>query len=88
MLAYLCEQGLVVDAGGGVVFAAAVYGELVARVLRQLRANGSISLGEARDLLGTSRKYAQALLERMDAEKLTRRVGETRLAGARAEGGR
>jgi len=32
-----------------------------------------------RDLLGTSRKYAQALLEHLDEEKITRRVGDERV---------
>jgi selenocysteine-specific elongation factor len=40
--------------------------------------NGSISLAEVRDLFGTSRKYAQALLEHLDALKLTRRAGDLR----------
>ena len=41
-------------------------------------ARGQITLAEVRDLLGTSRKYAQALLEHMDSEGLTLRVGDAR----------
>ncbi|MGI9556440.1 MAG: SelB C-terminal domain-containing protein, partial [Solirubrobacterales bacterium] len=40
------------------------------------RREGSISLAELRDDLGTSRKYAQAVLEHLDGEKLTVRRGE------------
>jgi selenocysteine-specific elongation factor len=40
-----------------------------------------------RDELATSRRYAQALLEHLDGEKVTRRVGDAhvlrRAAGAR-----
>ncbi|HOC09520.1 MAG TPA: SelB C-terminal domain-containing protein, partial [Bacillota bacterium] len=32
-----------------------------------------------RDLLGTSRKYAMALLEEMDRERITKRVGDNRV---------
>ena len=32
-----------------------------------------------RDELGTSRKYAQALLEQLDAERVTLRVGDARV---------
>ncbi|MDX6643332.1 MAG: selenocysteine-specific elongation factor, partial [Solirubrobacteraceae bacterium] len=41
--------------------------------------HGSITLAQLRDELGTSRKFAQALLEHFDGEKLTRRVGDERV---------
>ncbi len=37
---------------------------------------GSVTLAELRDELGTSRKFAQALLEHLDAEKVTIRRGD------------
>ena len=37
-----------------------------------------ITLAEVRDLLGTSRKYAQALLEHLDATGMTIRDGDYR----------
>ena len=37
---------------------------------------GEITLPELRDALGTSRKYAQALLEHLDATKTTVRHGD------------
>jgi selenocysteine-specific elongation factor len=39
--------------------------------------DGAITLAQLRDALGTSRKFAQALLEHMDAERVTVRHGET-----------
>jgi selenocysteine-specific elongation factor len=51
----------------------------VARVTAHLKANGKVSLGQVRDMFGTSRKYAQALLEHLDREKVTRRVGDERV---------
>ena len=44
-----------------------------------LERDGEITLARFRDELGTSRKYAQALLEHFDAEKLTLRRGEARV---------
>jgi selenocysteine-specific elongation factor len=35
---------------------------------------GAIPLGRLRDELGTSRKYAQAWLEHLDAARVTRRL--------------
>jgi selenocysteine-specific elongation factor len=37
---------------------------------------GSVTLAQLRDELGTSRKFAQALLEHLDAEKVTIRRGD------------
>ncbi len=50
--------------------------------------SGSISLAEVRDALGTSRKYAQALLEHLDSTHVTVRHGDRhvlRRAGAGAD---
>ena len=41
--------------------------------------DGSITLATLRDELGTSRRYAQALLELLDAERVTLRVGDDRV---------
>jgi len=80
LLNLLIEQGQVVRVSGGVVFSATAYNEMVAKVLALARSKGKVTLGEVRDLLGTSRKYAQALLEYMDEKKLTRRIGDERVA--------
>ena len=40
---------------------------------------GTITLARFRDLLGISRKPAQLLLERFDADGLTRRIGDERV---------
>jgi selenocysteine-specific elongation factor len=52
---------------------------MVDRIVAHLQANGTITLAQVRDLFGTSRKYAQVLLEHMDEERLTRRVGDERV---------
>jgi selenocysteine-specific elongation factor len=64
---------------GDVVFAAAIYDEMVARVISRIKAQGQITLAEVRDMFQTSRKYAQALLEYLDGQKVTRRVGDARV---------
>ena len=52
-----------------------------------LRGDGSVTLGAVRDELRTSRKFAQALLEHFDAEKVTIRRGETHVLRASARVG-
>ena len=51
---------------------------MVRRVEAALREQGQISLAEVRDLLSTTRKYVQALLEHLDAIGLTVRDGDVR----------
>ena len=79
LLNLLIEQHRVVKVGDGVVFAATAYDEMVKKVTAHMKAHGKVTLAEVRDLFQTSRKYAQALLEHLDGEKITRRVGDERV---------
>ena len=47
---------------------------VAARVEAIIRDEGSITLARLRDELDTSRRYAQALLEHLDAARVTRRL--------------
>ncbi len=54
-----------------------VLADIRARVIELAdRSDGAITLAALRDELGTSRKFAQALLEHFDSERLTIRCGE------------
>jgi selenocysteine-specific elongation factor len=53
--------------------------EARARLLALFDAEGEVTLAAYRDAIGASRKYAQALLEHFDGEKLTLRRGDTRI---------
>lgn len=52
---------------------------MVERVVEHLKKEGTITLAQVRDLFSTSRKYAQAFLEYLDAQGITRRVGDERV---------
>jgi selenocysteine-specific elongation factor len=79
LLDVLLEEGRLLRIGGDVLFGCDAFDALAARVVAQLQQHGTLTLAEARDLLGTSRKYVQALLEEMDVRRITRREGETRV---------
>jgi len=81
LLNFLVYRGEVIKTAGGVVFAAAAFNQMVSLILTHIKKNGKITVAEARDLLGSSRKYVLALLEHMDEMKLTKRVGDERVAG-------
>jgi selenocysteine-specific elongation factor len=58
-----------------------------ARVTAIVEAEGAVTLARLRDELGTSRKYAQALLEHLDAARVTRRLpDDSRVLRRRAAG--
>ncbi len=72
-------RGQVVKVSESVVFSASAYGEMVDRISEHLNRNGEISVADVRDLLGTSRKYALALMDHLDHVRVTRRVGDVRV---------
>ncbi|HUH98786.1 MAG TPA: selenocysteine-specific translation elongation factor [Anaerolineales bacterium] len=74
----LIELGQLTALSAEVVFRKQDYDLMVRRVEETLRARGQLSLAEARDLFGTSRKYVQALLEHLDAIGITVRAGDHR----------
>ena len=79
LLAYLSERGDVEDTGAGVVYPRETFDRMLAMV-RERGADGTtLTLADVRDMFGTSRKYAQAFLEHLDALHITRRMGDTRI---------
>jgi hypothetical protein len=76
---FLEQHGRLVRAGDGYAFSAAAYARARSVLVEELEAAGRITLARFRDLLAVSRKTAQLLLERFDAEGITRRVGDERV---------
>lgn len=74
----LIDLGELRQISGDVVYALSVYTEVCEKISQFLSDNQRIDAAQARDLLGTSRKYAIALLEHLDDIKVTRRVGDYR----------
>jgi selenocysteine-specific elongation factor len=79
LLSYLEDSGQIVRVDESVAFSTRAYGEMKDRIVDRLQDGNTLSLAEVRDMFGTSRKYAQALLEYMDGERITRRTGDTRV---------
>ena len=81
---FLEREGRLVRLGDGLAIGAAAYADAKRLLLDECESEGSITLARYRDLLGTGRKPAQLLLERFDADGLTRRVGDERVLRRRA----
>jgi selenocysteine-specific elongation factor len=81
---YLEAEGRLVRLGDGLALGARAYDEARAIVVDECERTGSITLAHLRDLLGTGRKPAQLILERLDADGVTRRVGDERVLRRKA----
>lgn len=79
LLEMLVEQGVLVRVGPGLVYRREEFETMVDLVRGYVQTHGVITLAGARDLLDTSRKFAQAFLEELDARRITRRDGDVRV---------
>ena len=84
LASFLEREGKLVRVGDGLALSSGSYEEAKRLLLEECESAGSITLARFRDLLGTGRKPAQLLLERFDADGLTRRVGDERVLRRRA----
>jgi selenocysteine-specific elongation factor len=75
----LAAAGEVVRVKPDVYYPYAELERLRGGVVDLIEAQGPVTLPEARDALGLSRKYAQAVLEHLDARRVTIRHGERRV---------
>jgi hypothetical protein len=84
---FLEQQGSLVRVGDGLAVSRQAYEEARQVLVAECESGGSITLARFRDLLGVGRRTAQLLLERFDADGLTRRTGDARTLrrSARAE---
>ena len=87
LLAALQELGLLVRIAEGIVFGARQLADIRAETDRLFDHQDTLTLAQFRDHFGSSRKYAQALLEYFDQQRVTRRVGDARVRGAGGGGG-
>jgi hypothetical protein len=76
---FLEDQGRLVRVGDGYAVAPAAYNRARELLVEELEHAGKITLARFRDLLGSSRRPAQLLLERFDADGITRRIGDERV---------
>jgi len=82
------RTGQAVRVGRGLHFHPEPLEALTARLLAICERDGQATIAGVRDELGTSRRYAQALLEHLDAEKLTLRRGDAHVLRRSAQRGR
>jgi len=79
MVRALARSGDLVRLSDDVAFTRDAYAKAVEVVKELIAGGGSVSVAQMRDRLGASRRPMLALLEHLDAAKVTRRVGDARV---------
>jgi selenocysteine-specific elongation factor len=81
-LGALSRAGRAVRVAHNLHYAPAALAELEAEIVALCERDGAATIAGVRDALGTSRRYAQALLEHLDATRVTRRRGDAHVLRA------
>jgi len=82
-LAQLVTAGRAVRVAKNLHYAPGALAGLERRIVAACERDGEATIASVRDELGTSRRYAQALLEHLDARKVTRRLGDAHVLRGR-----
>ncbi len=85
MLQALADDGAIVQVAPDVRFATTAVESVRRTVGEMARGGQDVTVATLRDRLHTSRKFALALLEYLDAIRVTRRVGDRRVLGPHAD---
>lgn len=75
----LTRRGDIVRLSDDIAFSKDAYEMAVKLVNEIIAANGSVTVAQLRDRMGASRRPVLALLEYLDGQRITRRVGDTRV---------
>ncbi len=75
----LGQRGDIVRLNDEIAFTKDAYEAAVALVREIVASSGSITVAQLRDRMGASRRPVLALLEHLDAQRVTRRVGDARV---------
>src|SRR5438445_5965646 len=75
----LAQSGVIVRVSDDIAFTKDAYANAVEMVKELIATTGSVTVAQLRDRMGASRRPVLALLEHLDAAKVTRRVGDQRV---------
>ena len=75
----LAQRGEIVRLSDDIAFTRDAFERAVVLVRELIAADGSVTVASLRDRMGASRRPVLALLEHLDAQRVTRRVGDARV---------
>jgi selenocysteine-specific elongation factor len=84
LLEALATEGKISRVAEGLYVTPDAYKYMISRAIELIERDGQVTVASLRDDLGTSRKHVLSLLEHLDAQRITRRVGDIRVLGSKA----
>ena len=84
LIAALVEQATLVRLSDDIVLLAATFAEARTAIVGYLAEHERVTVAEVRDLLHATRRVIVPLLETLDAQHITRRLGDARMLGLNA----
>ena len=72
------NKNIIVSNNGSIIFTRRNYEKLLHKISEYFSSNNLLTIKDFKNLTNTTRKYAVPLLEYLDKEKITRRVGNER----------
>ena len=78
------DEGEIIQVSDDLYFSREAFERMRDRTVELICARGEVTVAEVRDALGTSRKYTVSVLEHLDAQRTTRRLGDVRVLGSKA----
>lgn len=79
LIAAMASEGALVRLSHQYYIEKEAYDSALSQLMNKLTEDGSITLAEFRDMLGTSRKFAMAILDYLDQQKITRKTDDVRV---------
>lgn len=79
LIMYLADIGQLIRINQEIILSPLAYKGMIESISMFIKENGKVSVAEVRDKFQTSRKYALALMEYLDQQKITQRVGDERI---------
>lgn len=87
LIDYMVEHNMLIKIHEDMYLLPELYEEALQELTKHFSENDTITMAEYRDLLQSSRKYMQPLLEYFDQQKITRRKGDYRVPWKIEQGG-
>ena len=75
----LVKLGLLVSLDGNIMYHRDVYEDLKNKIMKLFDSRGKVTVPEAKDAAGLSRKYILPLLNRIERDGLIKRLGDFRI---------
>ena len=79
MLYFLLQQNQLVELTEGILFKSDEFEKIKNKVIELMQQKGKVTVGEVKEHLATTRKYAVPILEKLDQLEITKRVGDYRV---------